>query len=71
MPNTALQKVSARYAESFALLSCPELGELVVKTRNMIGNFSKAKAAKLIRDLVDRFLDMKSSTGREVCELTT
>ncbi|CAI8005774.1 26S proteasome non-ATPase regulatory subunit 11, partial [Geodia barretti] len=32
----------------------------------MIGNFSKAKAAKLIRDLVDRFLDMKSSTGREV-----
>ena len=43
-----------------------ELGELVVKTRNMIGNFSKAKAAKLIRELVDRFLDMKSATGREV-----
>lgn len=43
-----------------------ELGLLVVKTREMIDMFSKAKAAKLIRELVDRFLDMKATTGKEV-----
>ena len=46
----------------------PELGLLVDKTREMINIFSKAKAAKLIRELVDRFLDMKASTGKEVSE---
>ena len=34
-------------------------------TRSIIGIFSKAKAAKLIRELVDLFLDMESSTGDE------
>ena len=34
----------------------------------MIDIFSKAKAAKLIRELVDRFLDMEASTGKEVRE---
>lgn len=29
--------------------------------------FSKAKAAKLIRELVDMFLDMQTTTGKEVC----
>lgn len=35
----------------------------------MIDFFSKAKAAKLLRELVDRYLDMKhenESTGKEV-----
>lgn len=32
----------------------------------MIHMFTKAKAAKLLRELVDRFLDMKQSTGKEV-----
>ena len=43
-----------------------DLGLLVAKTREIINMFSKAKAAKLIRELVDRFLDMKSTTGKEV-----
>lgn len=37
----------------------------------MISLFSKAKAAKLIRELVDRFLDMKSGTGKEVIVSTS
>ena len=36
----------------------------------MIDMFSKAKAAKLIRELVDRFLDMKATTGKEVSGLS-
>lgn len=43
-----------------------ELGELIQTTRGMIEIFSKAKAAKLIRELVDRFLDMSKTTGKEV-----
>jgi 26S proteasome regulatory subunit N6 len=37
-----------------------ELGDLISNTRVSISGFSKAKAAKLIRALVDQFLDMKS-----------
>ena len=43
-----------------------ELGELIQTTRGMIELFSKAKAAKLIRELVDRFLDMNKTVGNEV-----
>ena len=47
-------------------LVCAELGELIQTTRAMIDIFSKAKAAKLIRELVDRFLDMNKTVGNEV-----
>lgn len=43
-----------------------ELGELVRVSRKHLGLFSKAKAAKLVRELVDYFLDMEASTGMEV-----
>ena len=48
------------------LLHIVELGRLIEQTRASIAVFSKAKAAKLIRALVDLFLDMKVSTGHEV-----
>lgn len=39
-------------------------------TRPFLGLVSKAKAAKLVRHLVDKFLDMEAGTGKEVelCE---
>ena len=43
-----------------------ELGDLVRVSRKHLGLFSKAKAAKLVRELVDYFLDMEASTGMEV-----
>ena len=43
-----------------------DLGELIQRTRMIIDLFSKAKAAKLIRELVDLFLDMDKTTGHEV-----
>ena len=44
----------------------PDLGELIQRTRCIIEIFSKAKAAKLIRELVDQFLEMEATTGNEV-----
>jgi len=43
-----------------------ELGTLVTKVRPFLKTLSKAKAAKLIRTLVDLFLDMESSSDLEV-----
>ncbi|KAH7962556.1 hypothetical protein HPB52_016894 [Rhipicephalus sanguineus] len=43
-----------------------ELGDLIKSTRPMLNSFSKAKAAKLVRALVDMFLDMEAGTGLEV-----
>ena len=43
-----------------------DLGQLIDYTRSIMDVFSKAKAAKLIRELVDQFLDMDTSTGKEV-----
>ena len=43
-----------------------ELGDLIRKSRKFLPLYSKAKAAKIVRELVDSFLDMKSSTGIEV-----
>ena len=35
-------------------------------TRPFLSLVSKAKAAKLVRNLVDQFLDMEAATGKEV-----
>lgn len=43
-----------------------ELGKLIEKAREMIDMFSKAKAARIVRELVDLFLDMEATTGSEV-----
>jgi len=43
-----------------------ELGDLVRVSRKHLHLFSKAKAAKLVRELVEYFLDMEASTGMEV-----
>jgi len=42
------------------------LALLIKKTRSFLGLVSKAKAAKLVRTLVDLFLDMEAGTGDEV-----
>jgi len=42
------------------------LGQLVKMVRPYLGSLSKAKAAKLVRQLVDLFLDMESAVGLEV-----
>ncbi|KAG1685549.1 26S proteasome non-ATPase regulatory subunit 11 [Nymphon striatum] len=43
-----------------------DLGNLIKRVRPFLGIISKAKAAKLVRKLVDMFLDMEASTGFEV-----
>ncbi|XP_055931226.1 26S proteasome non-ATPase regulatory subunit 11-like [Argiope bruennichi] len=43
-----------------------ELATLIKGTRPFLGLVSKAKATKLVRTLVDLFLDMEASTGLEV-----
>ncbi|KAF4525764.1 hypothetical protein B566_EDAN002026, partial [Ephemera danica] len=43
-----------------------ELGELIKATRPFLSLISKAKAAKLVRSLVDMFLDLEAGTGIEV-----
>ena len=48
-----------------------DLGGLIEQTRGMIAMFTKAKAAKLIRELVDMFLKMDATTGKEVKDVST
>jgi 26S proteasome regulatory subunit N6 len=43
-----------------------ELAELIVYTRPFLNLVSKAKAAKLVRNLVDMFLDLEAGTGEEI-----
>jgi 26S proteasome regulatory subunit N6 len=43
-----------------------ELAGLIKFVRPFLGMVSKAKAAKLVRSLVDMFLDMEAGTGKEV-----
>lgn len=43
-----------------------ELADLIAKSRPFLNLISKAKAAKLVRSLVDFFLDLEAGTGIEV-----
>ncbi|ESO00107.1 hypothetical protein HELRODRAFT_187263 [Helobdella robusta] len=43
-----------------------ELWSMIKFTRPFLALVSKAKAAKLVRNLVDKFLDMEAGTGKEV-----
>ena len=43
-----------------------ELADLIRNVRPFLSKISKAKAAKLVRQLVDLFLDMDAATGLEV-----
>ena len=42
------------------------LAQLIWEIRPSLNNFSKAKAAKIVRHLVNLFLDMENKTGHEV-----
>lgn len=48
------------------LLLSPELGGLLKFVRPFLISISKAKAARLVRSLLDLFLDMEAATGQEV-----
>lgn len=48
------------------LFASTELGGLIKFIRPFLQLVSKAKAAKLVRTLVDCFLDMEATTGMEV-----
>lgn len=43
-----------------------EMATLIKISRPFVNRISKAKAAKLVRALVDMFLDMEAGTGKEV-----
>lgn len=49
---------------SFTIFS--ELGGLLKYVRPFLNSISKAKAARLVRSLLDMFLDMEAATGQEV-----
>lgn len=46
------------------------LASLIKVTRPFLGMVSKAKAAKLVRNLVDHFLDLEAGTGNEVIHIS-
>ena len=43
-----------------------ELADLILLTRPFLQQISKAKAGRLVRTLVDLFLDLEAGTGREI-----
>lgn len=43
-----------------------ELSELIIYTRPFLNMVSKAKAAKLVRNLIDMYLDLEAGTGEEI-----
>ncbi|KAM3182563.1 hypothetical protein ACTXT7_012099 [Hymenolepis weldensis] len=43
-----------------------ELADLILLTRPFLAQISKAKAGRLVRSLVDFFLDLEAGTGREI-----
>lgn len=50
----------------FPSLMLAELGGLLKYVRPFLNSISKAKAARLVRSLLDLFLDMEAATGQEV-----
>lgn len=50
----------------FIFVMSPELGGLLKFVRPFLISISKAKAARLVRSLLDLFLDMEAATGQEV-----
>ena len=50
-------------------LPSAELGGLLKYVRPFLNSISKAKAARLVRSLLDLFLDMEAATGQEVSYL--
>lgn len=50
----------------FSPTLCSELGGLLKYVRPFLNSISKAKAARLVRSLLDLFLDMEAATGQEV-----
>ncbi|XP_052249448.1 26S proteasome non-ATPase regulatory subunit 11-like isoform X5 [Dreissena polymorpha] len=62
----AIDIKSVNKAGAIDILHSIELGGLIKFTRPFLGMVSKAKAAKLVRALVDMFLDMEAATGKEV-----
>lgn len=48
------------------VLSILELADLILITRPFLQQISKAKAGRLVRTLVDLFLDLEAGTGREI-----
>lgn len=51
---------------SFSSILSSELGGLLKYVRPFLNSISKAKAARLVRSLLDLFLDMEAATGQEV-----
>jgi len=43
-----------------------ELAELIKFTRPFLALVSKAKAAKMVRNMIDQYLDLEAGTGEEV-----
>jgi len=60
---TKIMQIGQKFAEE---KKAQELGDLIKLIRPFTKLLSKAKAAKLIRGLVDMYLDMEASTGYEV-----
>ncbi|KAL3313750.1 26S proteasome non-ATPase regulatory subunit 11 [Cichlidogyrus casuarinus] len=42
------------------------LGDLIVKVRPFLKQVSRSKAARIVRNLVDQFLDLEGGSGREI-----
>lgn len=57
--------VNVLFLISFFLYSV-ELADLIMLTRPFLQQISKAKAGRLVRTLVDLFLDLEAGTGREI-----
>lgn len=57
--------VNVLFLINFFLYSV-ELADLIMLTRPFLQQISKAKAGRLVRTLVDLFLDLEAGTGREI-----
>lgn len=57
--------IEISFCDLFLCLSI-ELGGLLKFVRPFLISISKAKAARLVRSLLDLFLDMEAATGQEV-----